>query len=96
VDAYFGWRELDQTLQGSEASPALTHPQVQTLLAGIGNLRQFDIWVPLSDRPGIDWSLTSKFALMSQLPPGFDEAKNVLQEIDVVWVRRGSGGLAAS
>jgi type II restriction enzyme len=33
---------------------------------------------------------------MNQLPPGFDEVRGVLQEIDVVWVKRGSGGLAAA
>jgi hypothetical protein len=96
VDAYFGWTELDRVLEGSAIAPVLTHPQVQTLLAGIGNLRRFDIWVPINDRPGMDWSLTSRFTLMNQLPPGFDEVKAVLQEIDVVWVQRGSGGLAAA
>ena len=68
---------------------------MQTLLGAIGNARQFDVWVPLNDRPGLDWSLTPRYKVLDQLPPGFEVVHSILQEIDVIWVKRGSGGLAA-
>jgi hypothetical protein len=96
VEAYFGWRELEEATAGFESAPSLSHSQVQTLLAGIGSQRQFDVWVTLHDRPALDWSLTSRVALMDRVPPGFEQVLGILQEIDVVWVKRGSVGLAAA
>ncbi len=46
VDAHFGWTALDEALEGFQSAPALSHPQVQTLLGAIGNAKQFDVWVP--------------------------------------------------
>ena len=95
VDGYFGWLQLDDAMKGSHAYPALSHPQVQTLLGAIGAAKQFDVWVPLGDRPGLDWSLTSRYRLVDELPPGFETVQSILQEIDVIWMGRGSAGLAA-
>jgi hypothetical protein len=96
VDAHFGWHELESAAEGIEATPSLSHPQVQTLLAAIGSKRRFDVWVPMHDRLGLDWSLTPKVPLLDGLPAGFEQAQGILQEIDVVWVARGSEGLAAA
>jgi hypothetical protein len=95
VDGYFGWHELDDALRGFEATPLLSHSQVQTLLAAIGNAKNFDVWIPMHDRPAADWSLTSQFSFLLRLPAGFEEVRPILQEIDVIWVSRGSGRLAA-
>ena len=96
VEAHFGWRELDRALKGALVAPTLSHSQVQALLAAIGKERQFDIWVPPNDRPGLDWSHTARVPLMDQLPPGFESVQATLREIDVIWVNRGSRGLAAA
>jgi len=96
VESHFGWHELDEALRGFKPSPALSHSQVQTLLGAIGSAKQFDVWVPLHDRIAMDWSLTPKFSLIERLPPGFEEARPILQEIDVVWIKRGAGALAAA
>lgn len=82
-------------MMGFHRYPTLSHPQIQTLLGAIGAAKNFDIWVPLNDRLGLDWSLTSQFRLLDQMPPGFEAVQSVAQEIDVIWVRRGSPGLAA-
>ncbi len=95
VEGYFGWLQLDEAMTGFRAHPVLSHPQVQTLLGAIGAAKHFDVWIPRNDRMGLDWSLTSPFQSIEQLPPGFETVEPILQEIDVVWVRRGSPGLAA-
>jgi len=86
VEAYLGWTQLDDAMKGSHAHPKLSHPRVQTLLGAIGASKQFDVWVPVNDRP---------YPLMHELPPGFETVHAILQEIDVIWVKRGSPGLAA-
>ena len=95
VDGYFGWLQLDAAMKGSRVYPALSHTQVQTLLGAIGAAKQFDVWVPIGDRPRLDWSLTSRYRLVDELPPGFEAVEPILREIDVTWMRRGSASLAA-
>lgn len=62
---------------------------MQTLLAGLGHLKGYDIWVPDGDVGRLDWSLTERFPLRSTIPSGFERVRSILSEIDVVWV--GSG-----
>lgn len=95
VEGYFGWSRLEEALRGAPAHPPLSHPQVQTLLGAIGAAKQFDVWVPANNRAGLDWSLTVPYRHVDNLPPGFEAVQSILREIDVVWVRRGSPGLAA-
>ncbi len=95
VEAFFGWSRLDHAMQGVDAHPALTHSQVQTLLGAIGISKQFEVWIPRHDRASLDWSITSPYRPVDVLPPGFEAVQSILQEIDVIWVRRGSASLAA-
>lgn len=95
VESYFGWQQVDEAMKGFEPEPDLSHPQVQTLLGAIGAAKNYEVWVPPGDRHTLDWSLTSPFQLADALPPSFEAVQPILQEIDVVWIRRGSGGLAA-
>lgn len=95
VDGYFGWLQLDAAMKGSRAYPALSHAQVQTLLGAIGAAKQFDVWVPIGDRPRLDWSLASRYRLVDELPPAFEAVEPILREIDVTWITRGSASLAA-
>jgi hypothetical protein len=69
VESYFGWLHLDEAMKGFQPYPTLTHPRIQTLLGAIGAAKDYDVWVPLGDRPGLDWSLTSQFRLADRLPP---------------------------
>jgi type II restriction enzyme len=77
------------------ATPELSHSQVQTLLGSIGVRKGYDIWVPPSDRNRFDWSLTDTFDCSAALPLDLDMVKDVLMEIDVIWVVRGAGRLHA-
>jgi hypothetical protein len=95
VEGYFGWLQIEDAMKGFHPHPTLSHPQIQTLLGAIGAAKDYDVWVPLNDRAGLDWSLTSPYRLADELPPGFEAVQSILQEIDVIWVRRGSVGLAA-
>lgn len=95
VEGYFGWFHLDNAMSGLHHYPNLSHAQVQTLLEAIGVAKEYDVWLPLGDRPTLDWSLTPPYRVVQDLPPGFEAVYPILQEIDVIWVRRGAPGLAA-
>lgn len=90
-----GWTPLEQLLELADADkiPELSHTQVQTLLGSIGARKGFDVWIPLGDRSTLDWSMTDRFCCCESLPRGFDPVRSALQQIDVVWVKRGSGQL---
>ncbi len=92
VEGNFGWNELERILSSNAAKeiPALTHSQVQTLLGAIGVAKGFDVWIPLNDRGKLDWSISSPFSCQNSPPQGFQEVEKVMQEIDVIWMRRGS------
>ncbi|MBI1885559.1 MAG: hypothetical protein HYS09_04490 [Chloroflexi bacterium] len=95
VEGYFGWLQLEAAMKGFHPYPSLSHPQIQTLLGAIGAAKDYDVWVPRNDRAGLDWSLASPYRLADELTPGFEAIQSVLQEIDVIWLKRGSAGLAA-
>ncbi len=97
VDDHFGWPTLEDLLARSqhENVPILSHSQVQTLLGAIGTTKGFDVWVPTVDRGKLDWGVTRSFACCDLLPFGFDSVKNILGEIDVIWINRDSGRLSA-
>lgn len=97
VEAYFGWTVLQDfvAVAGQERVPDLSHSQVQTLIGAIGVAKGFGIWVPATDRNKLDWLITKQFACCDQLPFGFETIHHVLQEIDIVWLQKGSSQLAA-
>ncbi len=96
VEGYFGWERLDDLIgaAGEERIPDLTHAQVQTLLGAIGAAKGFDIWIPVTDRSQLDWTLTRQFGFRDALP-GFDQVEGILREVDVIWLERGSTRLHA-
>ena len=75
-----------QRLRGSTV---LSHSQVQTLIAAIGHIKGYDVYVPAYDVGNLDWSLTKNFPLRRQIPEGFDQVRGILSEIDVVWIASG-------
>lgn len=91
VEAYVGFGTLQHSLEAEKfrESATLSHSQVQTLLAGIGHAKGFEVFVPESDIGKLDWSLTKDFALRRKIPEGFNQVRDVLREIDVVWVANG-------
>jgi hypothetical protein len=91
VEGYVGFEALTQSINRDMLRPALnlTHAQVQTLLAGIGNLKGYDVLVPTSNVAKLEWPMTRSFTLREALPSGYQEVAHILCEIDVVWVARG-------
>lgn len=97
IEAYFGWDGVENLLDSTRLDfvPQLSHSQVQTLLGAIGATKGYDVWVPQNDRLKLEWSLTDKFQFCDVLPYGFETVLDILQEVDVIWVERGSSKLRA-
>jgi hypothetical protein len=91
VEGYLGFEPIVRSMNSEllREAHALTHGQVQTLLAGIGHLKRYDVYVPGCDAGRLDWTLTERFALRGSTPSGFEEVRGILTEIDVIWVARG-------
>lgn len=96
VESYLGWNYLETLIQPSGTTvPSLSHSQVQTLLAGIGVAKGFDIWIPANDRSRLDWTLTHRFVPTNSLPSSLMGVKTIAEEVDVIWIDRGGGKPAA-
>lgn len=97
VEAHFGWEEIENLVDSARLGPVLelTHSQIQTLLGAIGVQKNHDIWIPRNDRNRLDWSLTDRFEFRDVLPSAFESIMNTLQEVDVIWLKRGSSELRA-
>lgn len=96
VDGYFGWNESNALIEPNQRARAarLAHNQVQTLLGSIGSIKGNDVWLPPSDRAGVDKSIAAPFPIQGTLPTRFGPIEPVLSEIDVIWIQRGSSDLS--
>jgi len=92
VEGFVGFGPLEQSLEAGRLRPAcnFSHSQVQTLLAGVGRLKGFEVWIPDHDVGTLDWSLTERFPVAAHIPSGFDDVAPILSEVDVVWTSAGS------
>lgn len=75
--------------------PEFSHSQIQTLVGSIGLMKGFDIWVPPVDRGKLDWQLSSKFDCVNSLPSRYERIIDIVKEVDVIWIKKGSSDLAA-
>lgn len=91
VEGYVGIDTLEQSMDAARLREkrALSHCQVQTLLAGIGHIKGYDVCVPDKDAARLDWSMTDRFPLRADIPAGFEQVRPALREIDVLWVVAG-------
>jgi len=92
LEGFYGWQPLTNMLHASNGKtvPILTHSQVQSLLTGIGGAKGYDIWVPQNDRGKLDPVVIGALTCCDELPPGLGDAADILQEVDVVWLQKGS------
>lgn len=97
VDGFVGWSQAEaiRNASGKQIIPDLTHSQVQTLLSAIGTHKNYDIWIPPIDRAKLDWSLTKEISQREILPNGFERISDILGEVDVVWLQKGSNEIKA-
>jgi hypothetical protein len=95
VEGYVGLETLENTMDAGRLRQALalSHSQVQTLVASIGHFKGYDVFVPESDVGRLDWSLTERFPLRQAIPAGFERVRAILAEIDVVWVASGKNSV---
>lgn len=97
VEGFFGWNILEELVDKNRlvTIPDFSHSQIQTLIGSIGCVKGYDIWIPSSDRGKLDWKLTSKFDLKTEMPIRYDSIKNVITEVDVIWLQKGSTNIKA-
>ena len=86
VDIYYGLEQLDKISIGLKV-PELSHSQIQSLIASIGSIKDFNIWIPLEDRRKLDYNIVKKFNIEKHLPIEYSKIKYILKEIDVVWLK---------
>jgi hypothetical protein len=97
VEGFFGWSGLDDLIDSTkfQSIPNFTHSQIQTFIGSIGSIKGYDIWIPSSDRYKLDWSIVSHFDCRDFLPHGYERVQSILQEVDVVWIKKGANELKA-
>ncbi len=97
VEAFYGWNYFESLIDKSKITniPELNHSQVQSLIGSIGSLKGFDIWIPHYDRNKLDKKLFNGMKVRETLPDRFSDILNIIQEIDVIWIKRGSSKLSA-
>ncbi len=97
IEGFYGWRILDNMIDKNKivVMPDLSHSQIQTLIGSIGTIKGNEIWIPFNDRNRLDWSLTEEYVCRSDLPVRYEKVANIIREVDVVWIQRGSSELSA-
>ena len=97
IDGDFGWEALDAHVDANKLSDKvdLSHYQIQTLLGSIGASKDFEIWIPPSDRARLDEAIAPRFECCNTLPNSLLAVQAILSEIDVLWIQRGSSHIRA-
>jgi hypothetical protein len=97
LEAYVGFETLERGIESRQLRQTqdFSHSQVQRLLASIGFLKGYQVYVPEYDCGKLDWALTRKFQPCRRLPEGFDQVSGILSEIDVLWMANGSNKIEA-
>jgi hypothetical protein len=97
IDAYSGWEQLENIVDKSQMTtfPELSHSKIQTFIGTIGFLKGFDVWIPSYDRNKIDIELDKTFRFRDSLPERYSKVRDVIQEIDVIWIKKGSSDFTA-
>lgn len=97
VESFFGWEFFKDRIDSSKITkiPDFTHSQIQTFIGAIGKVKGFDIWIPKNDRNKLDWGISSSFNCVKSLPDRFKNVNDIIKEVDVIWIKRGSTDLQA-
>jgi hypothetical protein len=97
IEGYIGWKELEYLFSKNTTNliPDFSHSQIQTLLASIGIKKNYDIYIPIKDRAKLDWNLSPTFDCRDCDFSGFEKIISVIQEVDVIWIKKGSNDLQA-
>jgi hypothetical protein len=92
VESFFGWEYLESLIDKNKliTIPNFSHSQIQTLIGAIGIHRGYDIWIPSIDKGRLDWKIAKQFECRNDLPERYFKVIDVIREIDVMWLKRGS------
>ena len=91
IEGYVGWEALVRNLDVKllRETRDFSHSQIQGLLASIGHIKKYDVYIPEHDVGKLDWSIIKQFPLRDSIPSGFEQVRDSLSEIDVVWIAAG-------
>jgi len=97
LDAYLGWEFLDRFVKSRTLGrlPKMSHPQIQRWLSDIGFAKRFDVWIPLADRKRVRSITAGTQSFIKTFPSGFENVREILGQVDVIWIERGSSQLRA-
>jgi hypothetical protein len=97
IEGFYGWHNLDSLIDKNKITvlPDLSHSQIQTFIGSIGIIKGYDVWIPLNDRNKLDWKITERFTCKSELPSRYQKIDDIIREVDIVWLQRGSSDLRA-
>jgi type II restriction enzyme len=73
-----------------------THTAIQGTLRDIGRALEFDVWIAANDRSRAHADGALGDGCLQQLPAPLSEAGEAVRLIDVVWLEKGSGQVAAA
>ncbi len=97
LDPYIGWESLERMTLSLAANkiPKMSHAQIQQWLGAIGAAKNFDVWVPLNDRPRISLVGKTGRPFIRSFPTGFEHVRGILSQVDVLWLEPGSNRIRA-
>jgi hypothetical protein len=97
LEGYIGWNFFAERIDKDKLDtvPEFSHSQIQSILGSIGVLKGFDIWVPSNDRNKLDWNIVDKFDCINEIPRRYDKIGDIIREIDIMWIKRGSSQVSA-
>ena len=97
AEGHIGWEAVESLTKGRYGPqvPDLSHAQVQSILAAIGDSKGFDIWIPPHDRASIDPSFAARLSCRESLPGDYGRVSSILEEVDVIWIKKGANRLSA-
>jgi hypothetical protein len=97
IDGYAGWESLERRFKtdDEQSPPTFSHSQVQSLLGAIGLAKDFDVWMPLADRDRVRRASSLKGPLIKNFPSGYNSIQDIVSQVDVIWIERGSSVLSA-
>lgn len=100
VDSHFGLNALRSTVleEKEDLLPIdFSHNQIQAVVGAIGKLTGHGIYIPMNDRPSLDWEIVERFELANDIPStGRYEPSSSLSFIDVLWFHTNSNILVAA
>jgi hypothetical protein len=99
VDSHFGLSKLRAAVleRKTESLPIdFSHRQIQTLVGAIGRYTGHAIYIPLNDRPFLDWNIAERFECVDDVPSTGRHGPTLgLSYIDVLWIHPTRHSLAA-